>query len=120
LCVWTNIIARHYSYGAAFASTLQFTPTSVQHRRDILPTIQESAEAVMQQPVPHSTHNLGAIGQPIPEKINLPFVSHPGRSYPVTSGSIPKNVALGVSNKKRSFMSKLSDAFFNYLRNRCL
>ncbi len=74
----------------------------------------------MQQPVPHSTHNLGAIGQPILEKINLPFVSHPGRSYPVTSGSIPKNVALGVSNKKRSFMSKLSDAFFNYLRNRCL
>jgi hypothetical protein len=74
----------------------------------------------MQQLMPQSTHNLGTIGQTLTEKINLPLVSHPGRSYPVIAGEIPKDVALGVSNQHRSFMGKLSEAFFNYLRNRCL
>ena len=74
----------------------------------------------MQQPVPHSTHNLGTIGQPIPEKIYLPLVSHLRSRYPAIIGANPEHIRLAIANQHRSFMGKLSDAFFNYLRNRCL
>jgi hypothetical protein len=67
----------------------------------------------------HTRHRLPHLAE-YPTKINLPLVSHLRSRYPAIIGANPEYIRLAIANQHRSFMGKLSDAFFNYLRNRCL
>jgi hypothetical protein len=71
----------------------------------------------MQQLMPQGTHHSGASGQAITEQVNAAF---PATGYPVISGSIPKDAALTVADQHGGLMSKLREAFFDFLRNRAL
>ena len=77
----------------------------------------------MQQFVSEGSSDSSDVTQPITEQVDAPLVNHTAADYPVIgrfNASIRENVPFAVADKNGGLMAKLSQAFFNYLRNRCL
>ena len=89
------------------------------HLADILAFRQESTEPVMDKLVPQRLDNLrdGPVG--VPEEIDFPA---DGRAFggPRTCITHVREAGYAVQNDDGRLMSKLTNAFFNRLRNLCL
>lgn len=74
----------------------------------------------MNKLMPQDTADRNGITQPVSEQVDFPLISHPAGNNLVSSRGYPKNVRFAVADKNGGLMAKLSESFFNYLRNRCL